>query len=164
MSPGKQYKPCCVLNCNYVNNNVVASNRTFSTLWRVSRDYQGLLAYRHGYKALASLSVPSSVSLSPPFQASQFSTSQLPVEKRKKKLAAPRASGTSLQDLFKQDLQSTSPFNIDPSYVAFFLQPFSSLRISYPRCNTLVVLDNQGSGNVFSVIICMVFLILVEVK
>lgn len=103
MAPGKYLKLCCLLSCNSVGYNGVASSRMFSTLWRVSRDYQGLLlSSRHGYRALASMSVP--------FLASQFSTSQL---SRKKKLPTPRAVGTSLQDLFKQDLQT--PFNIDPS-------------------------------------------------
>ena len=150
MNPGKQYRLCCVLSCNYVGYNVVASSGMLSTFWRVSRDYQGLLSSRNGYRALASLSLPSSASLS--FQASQFSTSQLLAEKRKEKLPGPRAAGTSPQDLFKQDLQSTSPFNIDPSYVAFFLQTLSSLRIPYPYCNALVARDTSGSGIFFSVI------------
>lgn len=112
MAPGKYLKLCCLLSCNSVGYNGVASSRMFSTLWRVSRDYQGLLlSSRHGYRALASMSVP--------FLASQFSTSQL---SRKKKLPTPRAVGTSLQDLFKQDLQT--PFNIDPSYVALFPSNF----------------------------------------
>lgn len=114
MTPGKYLKLC---HCNYVGYNVVASNRMFSTLWR---EYQGLL--RHG-------SSRASPSLSLPFPASQFS-SQLP--RKKKLLPAPRAVGTSLQDLFKQDLPSASPFNIDPSYVAFKLSPF-------PCCNALAV-------------------------
>jgi hypothetical protein len=119
MAPGKQYKLCCVLNCNYVGHNVVASSRAFSTFWRVSRQYPGLL---DGYRALASL----------PFQASQFSTSQFPVQNRKQKALGPRAAGTSLQDLFKQDLQS--PFNIDPSYVALSPQFLSIPRVSYSHC------------------------------
>lgn len=113
MTPGKYLKLC---HCNYVGYNVVASSRMFSTLWR---EYQGLL--RHGSRASPSLSLP--------FPASQFS-SQLP--RKKKLLPTPRAVGTSLQDLFKQDLPSASPFNIDPSYVAFKLSPF-------PCCNALAV-------------------------
>lgn len=86
--------PVKLCHCNY---GVVASSRMFSTFLR---EYQGLL--RHRYRALAS------------FPASQFSSaSQLP--RKKKLLPAPKAVGTSLQDLFKQDLPSVNPFTIDPS-------------------------------------------------
>lgn len=97
MTPGNYVK---VFHCNYAGYSVVASSRMFSTFWR---EYQGLL--RHRYRALAS------------FPASQFSSaSQLP--RKKKLLPAPKAVGTSLQDLFKQDLPSVNPFTIDPSYAA----------------------------------------------
>lgn len=124
MAPMK-YKICYFLNWNDVGYNVVASKRVFSTLRRVSQDYQGLLLPRHGNRLTTSRSLPSSS-----FQSSQFSTSHLPAQKGKKKLAVPRAAGTSLQDLFKQDLQSSSPFNVDPSYVAFSLQIFSEIHTS----------------------------------
>ncbi|KAG0567671.1 hypothetical protein KC19_7G153000 [Ceratodon purpureus] len=102
MIPGNFVKLC---QCNYGG---VASSRMFSTCLR---EYQGLL--RHRYRALAS------------FPASQFSTSQLPG--KKKLLPAPKAVGTSLQDLFKQDLPSVNPFTIDPSYVAPAPSVFHSL-------------------------------------
>lgn len=106
MIPSK-YKLCFGLSFVYPGCNVVGPNRVVPSFWRLSTEYRELLSLGRGHGRVVPLSVCSLASMS--FPVSRFSTWQLPEEKRKRKLLAPKVAGTSLQDYFKPPSLNIEP-------------------------------------------------------
>lgn len=106
MIPSK-YKLCFGSSFVYAGCHVVGPNRAVPSFWRLSTEYREFLSLRRGYGHVVPLSVCSLASIS--FPVSRFSTWQLPEEKRKRKLPAPKVAGTSLQDYFKPPSLNIEP-------------------------------------------------------